>query len=149
MTAADAPRRSDTSNDRLVADWIRLWNGDLAAAPSILADDLKLHVARVDGTSDDHGPEALTSWITVMRTVMSDLRFDIEVGPFVDGDAVVLRWIATGRYAAGFPGATSPVGTRVHFTGTDILRITDRRIAEYWVNADMHVLLAQLGVLPS
>ncbi|MGI3780620.1 MAG: ester cyclase, partial [Janthinobacterium lividum] len=111
--------------------------------------DLELHVARVDGAINDSGPEALTSWITLMRTVIPDLRFDIEVGPFVDGDVVVVRWIATGHYAAGFPGATSPTGTQVRFTGTDILRIAHARIVEYWVNADMHVLLTQLGVLPS
>lgn len=37
----------------------------------------------------------------------------------------------------------------VSFTGTDILRISDARIAKYWVNADIHVLLAQVGVRPS
>lgn len=138
---------SHTTADQLVPAWIRLWNGDLKAALSILADDLKLHVARVDGSTDDNGPAALISWISAMRTVIPDLHFDIEMGPFVDGDMVVLRWIANGHYAAGFPGATTSAGTQVLFTGTDILRIADARVAEYWVNADMHVLLAQLGVL--
>jgi hypothetical protein len=30
--------------------------------------------------------------------------------------------------------------------GTDLLRIEDHRSAEYWVNSDVHVLLAQLAV---
>jgi len=151
MTTATStsPLNSETTSDRLVPAWIGLWNGDLEAASSVLADNLKLHVARVDGATDDTGANALTSWITVMRTVIPDIRFDIEIGPFVDGDVVVLRWIASGHYAAGFPGATSPSGTPVRFTGTDILRVAHARVAEYWVHADMHVLLAQLGVLPS
>jgi len=156
-TTAIASRYSDTATDtatatataELVTDWVRLWNGDLEAASSVIADDLELHVARVDDATEDTGPDALTSWIAAMRTVIPDVRFDIELGPFIDGDVVVLRWIASGHYAAGFPGATSPAGTQVRFTGTDILRVAHARVAEYWVNADMHVLLAQLGVLAS
>ncbi|MGI3784962.1 MAG: ester cyclase [Janthinobacterium lividum] len=139
---------SGTSAEQLVPAWVRLWNGDLDAAPSVLADNLKLHAARVDGATDDSGSEALTSWISVMRTVIPDIHFEVEVGPFVDGDVIVLRWIATGHHASGLPGATRPAGTQVRFTGTDILLVAHARVAEYWVNADMHVLLAQLGILP-
>jgi hypothetical protein len=48
--------------------------------------------------------------------------------------------------APGMPGATAPIGTRVDFTGTDTLRVQHGRLAEYWVNSDVHVLLAQLQV---
>lgn len=40
----------------------------------------------------------------------------------------------------------TPIGTPVAFTGTDVLRIADGRLAEYWVNSDIHVLLADLQV---
>ncbi len=148
-TATAASTDSRTGTDQLVQAWLDLWNGDLDLAPAVLSAGLQLHVARVDGASDDAGPDALTSWIAVIRTVIPDLRFDIEVGPFIDGDVIVVRWAAAGHYAGGFPGASSPAGTEIRFTGTDILRAEHGQVAEYWVHADMHVLLAQLGILPS
>ena len=75
-----------------------------------------------------------------------DLRFTVQVGPIVDGDRIALRWRAVGSYAGGMPGAAAPIGTPVDFTGTDLLRVRRGRIAEYWVNTDVHVLLAQLQV---
>lgn len=51
---------------------------------------------------------------------------------------------ASGSYAGGMPGATAAVGTSVAFAGTDILRIKDGRITDYWLNSDVHVMAAQL-----
>jgi hypothetical protein len=121
--ATAATSAGTIGTDQLVQAWICLWNGDLDLAPAVRSNGLQLHAARVDGAREDAGPDALTSWIAVMRTVFPDLRFDIEVGPFVDGDVIVLRWIASGHYAVGFPGASRPAGTEIRFTGTDILRV--------------------------
>lgn len=68
------------------------------------------------------------------------------MGPIIDGDLIALRWRAQGSYAGGFPGAAAPAGTPADFTGTDLLRVQDGQLAEYWVNSDVHVLLAQLQV---
>ncbi len=38
------------------------------------------------------------------------------------------------------------MGTAVTFHGTDILRIADDRIVEYWLNADSLDLMTQLQV---
>lgn len=84
--------------------------------------------------------------VTQMRSLMSDLNFSIEVGPIVDGDLVVVRWAATGHYGGGVPGAAAPVGTAVLFHGTDILRVADHLIVEYWLNADSLSLMTQLQV---
>lgn len=81
-----------------------------------------------------------------MRSLMSDLVFSVEVGPIVDGDHVVVRWVATGRYGGGVPGAGAAVGTAVSFHGTDILRVADDQVVEYWLNADSLDLMTQLQV---
>ncbi|MGA2758124.1 MAG: ester cyclase, partial [Solirubrobacteraceae bacterium] len=75
------------------------------------------------------------------------LDFDIEVGPITDGEYMVVRWKAHGTYAGGFPG-TPPeaTGKSVTFTGTDILRVADGKLAEYWANADSLLFFQQLGV---
>ncbi len=54
--------------------------------------------------------------------MLSDLKFVIEVEPFVDGDMLAARWIGTGAAQDG----------PKRFTGNDILRIENGRFAEYW-----------------
>ena len=41
-------------------------------------------------------------------------------------------------------GATAPAGTRVGFSGHDLLRVDTGRFAEYWVISETEHLLAQL-----
>lgn len=132
-------------------DWGRLWNGDYAQADRIISPRFEVHTALLDGSSDDaiRGPEGLTRWIKQSRAPFSaDYRFTTEVGPLIDGRYVTGRWKATGTYEGGFPGATAEPGTVVGFTGTDILRVKDGKIVEYWLNADGALLLQQLGVQP-
>jgi predicted ester cyclase len=133
---------------RLAASWLRLWNGGYDLADSLIAPVFRLHAALLGGASTDDvaDPGALVAWIDGMHRALDDLTFEIEVGPLVDGDRMALRWRAHGRYSGGFPGATAAPGTPIAFTGIDLLRVEDGRIAEYWLNSDVHVLLDQLAV---
>lgn len=133
---------------QLVAAWLKLWNGDYTHVDRSIARDFRVHAALMDGGDGSaiNSPEALVAWIAQTRAALPDLRFTIEVGPIVSGDQIALRWRARGSYAGGWPGAAAPIGTRVDFTGTDLLRVRHDRLAEYWVNTDVHVLLAQLQV---
>ncbi|MFI9402417.1 ester cyclase [Nocardia sp. NPDC052316] len=144
-TIDDPPTHRD-----LLAGWMSLWNGDYAVAEQVVAPDFRLHAALLGGGDGSvvHGPDGLAEWIAQTRAPFTELVFSVEVGPIVERDHLAIRWIAVGTYHAGFPGATAPSGTAVRFTGTDILRLARDRIAEYWVNSDMHVLLATLGVRP-
>lgn len=81
-----------------------------------------------------------------MISLLSDLVCTIDVGPLVDGDHVVVRWVATGHYGGGMPGAGAPVGREMTFHGTGILRIANDRVIEYWLNADTLDLMTQLPV---
>jgi predicted ester cyclase len=132
----------------LADDWLALWNGDYTPANHRITPDFTIHAALLDG-SDSHslrGPHGLVGWIAQIRSAFSALEFTVEVGPITTAQHLVLRWIATGVYSGGFPGATAPTGTLVSFTGIDILRLEDEKLAEYWVNSDTHLLLTQLGV---
>jgi predicted ester cyclase len=136
------------SNDQLVSAWLKLWNGDFGQADLCLSPDFRVHAAMLDGGDGSAvaGPRGVVGWIGQTRAAIPDLTFTIQVGPIEQDDHVALRWAAAGTYAGGFPGAEAPAGTPVAFTGTDILRIHEGRLAEYWVNSDMLVLLAQLQV---
>ncbi|MFB2580523.1 ester cyclase [Herbiconiux sp. P15] len=135
------------AND-LITQWIALWNGDIPVADQIISDDNRVHAAMFDGGdgSAAGGVSGMEDLVTQMRSLMSDLVFSVEVGPLVDGDHVVVRWVATGHYGGGVPGAGAAVGTEVTFHGTDILRVENDKVVEYWLNADTLDLMTQLQV---
>lgn len=132
----------------LVTGWVALWNGDLELAEKIISEDNRVHAAMFDGGDGSAvgGVSGMKGFVTMMRSLMSDLVFTIDVGPIIDGDHVVVRWVATGHYGGGVPGAGAPVGTAVTFHGTDILRVANKQVVEYWLNADTLDLMTQLQV---
>ncbi|WP_375388799.1 ester cyclase [uncultured Amnibacterium sp.] len=137
----------DAANE-LVTKWVAMWNGEDAIAETIIDVDNRVHAAMFDGGdgSAAGGVSGMQDLVAQMRSLMADLVFSVEVGPIVDGDHVVVRWVAAGHYGGGVPGAAAPVGTAVSFHGTDILRIAEDRVAEYWLNADTLDLMTQLRV---
>jgi len=133
----------------LAESWRDLWNGDLSITNKIIAEDFVAHAALVGGTGDDlvRGREGLNGWVSMLRALVPDLSFTIEVGPLASEDYLVARWRARGAYVGGFPGASpDAVGREINFTGTDTLRIADGMLAEYWVNSDTLLWLQQMGV---
>lgn len=137
---------ASVSHQALANQWVAFWNGDLALAKAIIAPDFALHATLLDGRPDTaiSGPAGLASWVSQSHALFGDLHFTVQVGPIVDGDFVVLRWVAEGHYRGGIPGAYAAVGTPLRFTGTDILRIEGGTVKDYWLNADTGDLLMQL-----
>lgn len=150
MTSEDSATAS-LSRDAataLVDSWIALWNGDYDIAETIISESNRVHAAMLDGGDGSAvaGVSGMKDFVKQTRFVSADLEFSVGVGPIVDGDLVVVRWVATGHYGGGLPGAAAPVGTEVTITGTDILRVASNQIAEYWLNADTLSLMTQLQV---
>ena len=83
------------------------------------------------------------------RAIFQDVTFAVEVGPVANGELVAARWIGHGSYKGGMRGTTAPVGTRVSFSGHDLLRVEAGRFAEYWVISETEHLLAQLQSNPA
>jgi hypothetical protein len=110
-------------NDLFTA-WTAVWNGDLARAEQIIDPEYRIHAVLPDGdVSHLRGPAGPTGMVTTLHAAFPGLRFTVEVGPIADGDHLVGRWRATGTYGGGAPGAQAPAGTRVTWTGTDVLRV--------------------------
>ena len=135
-----------TNTAELWQQWADLWNGKAGPA-ELAAPDFTVHAALIDGSPSSalRGPEGLAAMIAQIRGAFPDLTFTTEVGPLRDGAFLIGRWRADGHYAGGFPGATAAAGTPVAFAGTDILRLRDGWLAEYWLNGDTLDLLRQLG----
>jgi predicted ester cyclase len=136
------------ANKQLYRRWLlELWNGDLAITDQIVTPDFVGSWPGRPGLV--HGPKELADIIRMSRDIFLEVTFAIEVGPVADGDLVAARWIGHGSYKGGMRGATAPAGTRVSFSGHDLLRVEDGRFAEYWVISETEHLLAQLQPNPS
>ena len=148
MTSADNTTPDREAATALVDSWIALWNGNYDIAKTIISESNRVHAAMLDGGDGSAvaGVSGMTDFVGQTRSISADLVFSIDVGPLVDGDHIVVRWIATGHYGGGLPGAGAPVGTEVTISGTDILRISSNQIVEYWLNADTLALMTQLQV---
>ncbi len=107
-----------SSAKELYGRWLHeLWAGR-PVANDVVSDDFVGHWP----DCEVHGADELAAMIDKTRTMLSELRFVIEVGPFVEGDLLAARWIGTGAM---------PDGPK-RFTGNDILRFADGRFVEYW-----------------
>jgi hypothetical protein len=98
--------------------WINeLWAGKPVATELVSGDFVGHWPNR-----DVRRPDELQAIVDETRTMFSDLKFVVEIEPFVDRDLVAARWVGTGVTADG----------PARFTGNDILRFADGRFVEYW-----------------
>ena len=63
-----------------------------------------------------------------------------------DGEFVVGRWTATGNHT-GPLGAIEPSGRPVAFSGVNIFRFENGKVAEIWNHRDDLGLMTQLGAV--
>ena len=127
-----------TGTDEIVQRWMALWNGDMQEMETLIASDVVVHAALVGrtGAAPLTGREALRHWIETARAMLPEIRFGIEVGPLAGGAMCAVRWRGEGPFG----------NRRISFTGTDILRIENGRIAEHWTNADTMLMMQQAGL---
>ena len=71
-----------------------------------------------------------------------DWRVDFILG---EDDLVAARWTAAGTNTGPF-GANAATGARVEFSGVNIFRFRDGKVAEIWNHRDDLGLMTQLGM---
>lgn len=122
--------------------WLfELWYGDFAVANEIFTSDFVGHWPSLDV----HGPMGAADQIRQSHTLFSDIENTLDVGPIIADGRCAARWTFHGSYREGIPGATVASGTRISFSGHDILRVENGRFAEYWVIADGLGMMHQLS----
>ncbi|ASU86260.1 polyketide cyclase [Nocardiopsis gilva YIM 90087] len=111
---------AQTSIHDLYRRWIDdVWNGSPEAVKDLVGDDFVGHWP----DQDVHGPTELAERIGRTQAMFTDLRFELQVGPFVEENLVAGRWTGRGRTSDG----------EMSFFGNDILLVRDGRFVEYWV----------------
>jgi predicted ester cyclase len=93
------------------------------------------------------GPKVIAEKIRETFSMFSDVSVSLLNGPVVDGDWIAARWEFAGTYAGGVPGIKAAAGTRVRYTGMDLLRVEGGRFAEYWPYGNNLDLMQQLDAL--
>jgi predicted ester cyclase len=86
---------------------------------------------------------------TMIRAALPDLTFipDME-NAFAAADKVVVRGTVTGTHTGGELFGVPASGKKLDWTGIDISRVTDGKITERWLCADILRLMTQLGLVP-
>lgn len=154
VAADDSPeggQMDSQASDALWGRWLELWNGSLAIADELIAPSFVAHFAPAGNSpSEVRGPDGLATWIGATTAAFSDYAFTVIVGPILDGDLMAGRWVFRATYQGGIPGSSpEAAGKPVEYAGTDIVRVADGQIVEYWLSADILQMLQQIGVIPS
>jgi ketosteroid isomerase-like protein len=110
--------------------------GNLAAADEILTPDFVWYSP--PQTTFLVGPDAIKQQAMDVRAFFPDLTITVD-DVIAEGDRVVNRWTLRGT------AQTEAGGVPVVYTGIDIFRIEDGRLAELWQNTDDLGLEAQLA----
>jgi predicted ester cyclase len=78
---------------------------------------------------------------------LADVSMQLE-DVIAEDDRVAVRLTAHARQDGQFMGLP-PSGREYTISETHIFRVSDGKVAEHWVNADMLGLMQQLGALPA
>jgi steroid delta-isomerase-like uncharacterized protein len=122
-----------------------LWNkGNLPVADELIA---PIYLHHDPSTPDQgKGPASEKKRVTHYRTAFHDFRLNIE-DLLADGETVVARWSCRGVHK-GDLGGIAPTGKQFAITGVTIVRFSNGKIVEGYVNWDALGLMRQLGVVP-
>jgi len=132
---------------RLVDECINTFRPDLL--DRYVSDDLRVHPGTPGAGPDTEGIAGLADAMHRFREALPDLHVALEE-MLGEGELVAARWTATGTHSGPLAGIAA-TGTAVRWCGTDVYRLVDGTIVEWWRNDDFVWLLHQLGrdVLPT
>ncbi len=117
-------------------------NGNLAFSHEVFRDDYVRHDLRP--TPAEPGPSGQARIAGDFRAAFPDLRWQVDL-ILGEGDLVAARWTASGTNTGAW-AAIPPTGKAIEFTGVNIFRFHDGKVAEIWNYRDDLGLMTQLGV---
>jgi len=109
----------------------------------ILTDDYVNHT-RVGSIA---GIDAFKGFMQGIYAAFPDIRWEV-LDTRVDGDRIVYHYAVTATHQGetmGVPGT----GKEIRFTGMEMNRVVDGKLAETWNYADLLSLMQQIGAIPA
>lgn len=131
-------------NKELVMRLCEVFNtGNLNEIEEVATADLVLHHA----TDREVTPrEMYKQSFVVVRNAFPDIHMVID-DLFGEGDKVACRWTITGTHKGAYQGIP-PTNKKLVFSGNNIFRIADGKVAEIWSRYNTLGMMQQLGVIP-
>ncbi|MEM7024435.1 MAG: ester cyclase [Pseudomonadota bacterium] len=147
LASVTAGAASLEEQKQLSARAIEMWgNNNLDLVDQTLAPDYINHQAPdVEGGTKTLD---LASWQELLRGFhegFADTEVEILM-QVAEGDLVATRWRFVAKQTGTYLGL-APTGKTISWTGIQIDRFDDGKIAETWVNWDMYHMFEQLGLL--
>jgi hypothetical protein len=105
-----------------------------------------IHQTTINTDLVDSSPEMEKGFYERVGTVWGDRRRTIDE-MIAEGDRVLVRWTLQGTHRGEYLGLP-PTNRRVTYSGVNIFRIAEGKIAECWGIHDRLWLWQQLGALP-
>jgi predicted ester cyclase len=126
---------------RLVSDCINPYRPDLLER--FVGEGIRVHPGTPGSGPDTEGIDQLRESVDRIRSTFPDLHieFDQLIG---EGDLVAARWTATGTHSGRLADVPA-TGAAVRWGGTDVYRLTEGRVVEWWRTDDFVWLLRQVG----
>ena len=149
-TTTDEPSRPGAAtsverNKAVSRRWIEVFNkrDDAAEADVRTPDYVAYAPASLEPAPLDS--EAWTRFLSGFVEAFPDLQLTVE-NAVAEGDLVAQRVHFEGTHTGEFQGLP-PTHRRVSFSGLELNRFVDGRVAEHWFQMDALTLLQQLGLV--
>jgi steroid delta-isomerase-like uncharacterized protein len=132
-----------TENKALVRRFYEeAWDqGRMGIIDEVFAEYYQRHDLRA--TQPASGPEGMKRITADFRVAFPDLRFEVEI-VIAEDEFVAARWTASGTHTGPW-GAIEPTGRRAAFSGVNIFRFENGKVAEIWNHRDDLGLMEQVG----
>ncbi len=126
---------------RFVSECVNTHREDLL--DQFVAADVTMYPGTPESSEPARGLDELLAAYRRFRILVPDMQVTHDL-LVAEGPYVVARWTTTGTHATELAGA-EPTGRQLTWGGTDIYRIEDGRIVEWWRNDDFSGLLHRLS----
>src|SRR4051812_43516574 len=118
--------------------------GKLDVADEILTPDFAIHQPPPVPGPGPQGVKEDAKWFRDVFTV--DELSDDDI--IAEGDKVMIRWTFRGVHKGSY-GDIQPTGKELTFSGFDLFRIENGRLAELWTLLDELGMMRQMGAIPN
>lgn len=122
-----------------------LVGGDLSRIDELVADDIVDHEEGFPGQPP--GKDGVRFYVNTIRTAFPDLAVKTAEPALADGNLEAVHSVLTGTHTGDFAGVPAS-GKTVEFSGIDIIRVEDGKVAEHWGSTDTLGLMQQIDALP-
>ena len=119
-----------------------VWDGgNVEFAHEVFHDDYVRHDLRPAQAAP--GAAGMAAIAAGFRSAFPDAHWRVDL-MLAEGDLVAARWTATGTFTGPW-GAVQPTGKRAEFSGVNLYRFREGKVAEIWNHRDDLGLMEQVG----